>query len=185
METFVVEALYKMGAAVDAQNRMINHYTIEVNDPGYTLWEYWDKKIWGTDNHGWNGGPFALSSYAVGVRPTQAGYTTYQVIPQLGNFTAITAVVPTVKGNITVTLNLLTPSHFTMEVTSPANTTARIGIPRLGTMGITIKANDVTIFQNESSSNIVGLTYVGTDSMYVYFDVSPGSWNFDEMETPK
>ena len=123
MEFYVLEAFYLMNAARDAENRMKSRYQTQVDDPGYTLWENWQKGgIW-TDNHGWSsGGLHALSAYAAGIKPTQPGYETFQVIPQLGSLTSINTTVPTIKGNIAVTFDLINPIHLNMTIHSPTGT---------------------------------------------------------------
>ncbi len=177
METFVIEALYKMNAATEAQNRMVSRYTAEVNDPAYTLWEFWDKAA-GTDDHGWNGAPLMLSRYGAGARATSAGWSNYEVLPQLGKLTSITAVVPTVKGNLSLNLNASNTANYSMSVTSPSGTTGRIGLPKLAS-DPTVTANGTTVFQNGSATGSVsGLTYLSNDSRYVYFSANPGTWNF-------
>lgn len=181
MEFYVLEAMYMMGNAESAEARMKSRYATQVSDPSYTLWEFWTKAS-GSDNHGWNGGPlYALSAYAAGVRPTSPGYTTYQVTPQIGGQTTINAVVPTIKGNIAVNLNKLSSTHFTLGVTSPAGTTATVGIPNIGMTNPAITANGTTVYTGGSATGSVsGLSYAGKDLNYVYFSVTSGTWNFDE-----
>ncbi len=184
-ELYVLEAYYLMHDANDAEARMRARYAAEVSDPGYTVWELWSKGGGGTDNHGWAAGPmYALSAYAAGVKPTAAGYSTYTVAPQIGDLTAIDQTVATVKGNVTVSTRLPSATHFTMAVTSPSNTTARIGVPTLGLTGVTIKANNTTVYANGGATGSVsGLSYAGSDANYVYFTVNPGTWSFDETGT--
>ncbi len=176
METFVIEALYKMNAAAEAENRMTARYKTEVNDSAYTLWEFWDKS--GTDDHGWNGAPLMLSRYGAGARATSAGWSNYDLLPQLGKLTSINAVVPTVKGNLSLNLDASTSNNYTMKVISPSGTTGRIGLPKLSS-NVTVTANGTTVFQNGSvTGSVSGLTYQSNDSNYVYFSANPGTWNF-------
>jgi hypothetical protein len=177
METYVIEALYKMNAATEAQNRMVSRYTSMVNDSSYTLWEFWDKAA-GTDDHGWNGGPLMLSRYGIGARATSAGWTNYEVLPQRGKLTTMSGVVPTVKGNLSVSLNASDTTNYTMNVTSPSGTTGRIGVPKLAS-NVTITANGTNVFQNGAATGSVsGLSYQSNDNNYVYFSANPGTWNF-------
>jgi hypothetical protein len=177
METFVIEALYRMNAAAEAQNRMVLRYTGMVNDPAYTLWEVWDK-AGGTDNHGWNGAPLMLSRYGVGARATSPGWGNYEVLPQRGKLTTINAVVPTVKGNLSVNLNASNTASYTLGISAPKGTTGRIGVPKLAS-NITISANGTIVFQNGAATgSLSGLAYQGNDANYVYFNVNPGTWNF-------
>ncbi|MFG2025738.1 discoidin domain-containing protein [Streptomyces sp. NPDC048825] len=179
MEFYVLEALYLMGAATVAEERMRNRFAAQVADPAcHTLWELWTKAD-GTDNHAWNGGPlYALSAYAAGVRPTQPGWTTYEVIPQTGTLTKINTVVPTVKGDIRFGI-VRDGTQVTVTLTSPSGTTARVGVPTYGGSQPVIRANGTTVFTGGSSTGSVGgLAYESRDSSYVYFTVQPGSWTF-------
>ena len=76
MEKYVIEALYKMGYDEEAMQRITKRHINEVNDAtSSTMPEYWYKNGKGTKNHGWSGGSMiALSRYATGVVPTEAGY---------------------------------------------------------------------------------------------------------------
>lgn len=179
MEFYVLEALYLMGAAGVAEERMRNRFAAQVIDPAsHTLWELWTKAE-GTDNHAWNGGPlYALSAYAAGVRPTRPGWTTYDVVPQTGTLTKINAVTPTVKGDIRFGLTR-EGTQVALDLTSPNGTTARVGVPTYGGSQPVIKAGGTTVFTGGSATGAVsGLTYAGEDSSYVYFTLRPGTWRF-------
>lgn len=179
MEFYVLEALYLMGAATVAEERMRNRFAAQVADPAcHTLWEVWVKAE-GTDNHAWNGGPlYALSAYAAGVRPTRPGWTTYDVIPQTGTLTKINTVTPTVKGDIRFGIER-DGTKVTLTLTSPSGTTARVGVPTYGGSQPVIKANGTTVHSGGSATGSVsGLSYDGKDSSYVYFTVQPGTWTF-------
>ncbi|MFI1727414.1 discoidin domain-containing protein [Streptomyces sp. NPDC020489] len=179
MEFYVLEALYLMGAATVAEERMRNRFAAQVADPAcHTLWELWTKAD-GTDNHAWNGGPlYALSAYAAGVRPTQPGWTKYEVIPQTGTLTKINTVVPTVKGDIRFDI-VRDDTQVTLTLTSPSGTTARVGVPTYGGSQPVVKANGTTVFTGGSSTGSAdGLAYESKDSSYVYFAVQPGTWTF-------
>ncbi|MER6186982.1 discoidin domain-containing protein [Streptomyces sp. NPDC001652] len=184
MEFYVLEALYLMGAATVAEERMRNRYAAQVADPAcHTLWELWVKAD-GTDNHAWNGGPlYALSAYAAGVRPTKAGWETYEVIPQTGTLTKINTVTPTVEGDIRFGITR-DGTQVTLTLTSPNGTTARVGVPTYGGSQPVIKANGTTVYTGGSSTGSVGgLSYDGKDSSYVYFKVQPGTWTFTATGT--
>ncbi|MFD5914437.1 discoidin domain-containing protein [Streptomyces massasporeus] len=184
MEFYVLEALYLMGAATVAEERMRNRYAAQVADPAcHTLWELWVKAD-GTDNHAWNGGPlYALSAYAAGVRPTKAGWETYEVIPQTGTITKINTVTPAVAGDIRFGITR-DGTQVTLTLTSPSGTTARVGVPTYGGSQPVIKANGTTVYTGGSSTGSVGgLSYDGKDSSYVYFKVQPGTWTFTATGT--
>ena len=121
MERYVIQALYEMGYAEDAMTRLHDRYLDIVNDAeNSTLPEFWDGVTLGsTKNHGWSGGGLiALSHYAAGIEPTEAGYAQYRIRPQLGSFTKFTAAVPSQIGTITETVEKA-ENGLTMTVTIP------------------------------------------------------------------
>jgi hypothetical protein len=179
MEFYVLEALYLMGAATVAEERIRNRFAAQVADPAcHTLWEVWVKSE-GTDNHAWNGGPlYVLSAYAAGVRPTKPGWETYEVVPQTGSLSRITTVTSTVEGDIRFGITR-DGTKVTLTLTSPGGTTARVGVPTYGGASPVVKANDTTVFTGGSSTgSVAGLSYDGKDAAYVYFVVQPGTWTF-------
>ncbi|MEV7064523.1 discoidin domain-containing protein [Streptomyces collinus] len=184
MEFYVLEALYLMGAAGVAEERMRNRFAAQVADPAcHTLWELWTKAD-GTDNHAWNGGPlYALSAYTAGVRPTEPGWTSYEVVPQTGTLTRINTVTPTDKGDIRFGI-VRDGTRATLTLTSPNGTTARVGVPVYGGSQPVIKANGTTVFTGGSSTGgVSGLSPAGKDASYVYFTVQPGTWTFTATGT--
>jgi hypothetical protein len=83
----------------------------------------------GSYNHGWAGGPLTLlSEYVAGVAPIEPGYKTFHVMPQLGHLKSVKVVVPTIKGDISVS-HQLEPSSFTTTLNVPQHTKAVVGIP--------------------------------------------------------
>jgi alpha-L-rhamnosidase len=112
MEKFVLEALCLIKSDSLALTRMKNRYTTMVNANYTTLWEVWNGLSEGTINHGWNAPNTVLSQYIAGVSPTAAGWSSYQVLPQMANLTSISEIVPSIKGNITVSDSyLVKPVH--------------------------------------------------------------------------
>ena len=181
MEFYVLEAMYQMSQPEAAQQRMKTRYAAQVSDPGYTLWEFWTKGGWGTDNHAWNGGPlYALSAYGAGVRPTGPGYSSYEVMPQPGTFTSMNVNVPTVRGDIRVTLARPEATRLTMRVAAPSVSNGTLGVPTLGMSSVTVKANGTVVYQNGAATNAVsGLTFARADANYISFSAAAGTWDFE------
>ena len=122
-------------------------------------------------------------AYAAGIKPTQPGYETFQVIPQLGSLTSINTTVPTIKGNIAVTFDLINPIHLNMTIHSPTGTMAKIGIPKLTISNPIIKVNGTIVFADDSPAQTIGgLAYIGKDDRYVYFNILAGDWSVEETE---
>jgi hypothetical protein len=181
MEKYVAEALYQMRFADDAIARTKKRFETMVNHPHTTLWEDWEigGSGGGTINHAWCGGMLTLlSQYGAGVAPETPGYATYHVLPQMGPLKIIKTTVPSVRGDIHLEL-LNDPQTFTLNLTSPAGTTATIGIPRaIGTI-TDIEANGTLIWSNGKSKHLPpGLRYKGLSEHYIQFIAEPGTWHF-------
>jgi hypothetical protein len=146
-----------------------------VEDPGTTLWELWNG---GTKNHAWSGGFLTLlSQYGAGVVPTTPGYATYQILPQMGPLKRIKTVVPSVKGNIALELRN-DPDSFSLNLDSPKDTTATIGIPKPTDRKIeTVTINDNLVWENgEMVPRADGVSFAGEDANYLTFRLPPGPW---------
>ena len=129
MEKYVLEALYRMGYAKDAMERMALRHMADVNDDtASTLPEYFGKGPQSSKNHGWSGGSLTvLSAWAAGIRPTDAGYQSWQVVPQLGSFQSIDVRVPAEIGLIDLTISVV-DGRIDMKVTSPGGS-AELWVP--------------------------------------------------------
>ena len=112
MERFVLESLGKMGRIEEMKTRMLDRYAQMIDDSATTLWERFVKEE-GTFNHGWSSGPlYVISRYIAGIRPTSAGWTSYEIVPS-NVLESFACTVETVRGTIsleksgnTVTVNV-------------------------------------------------------------------------------
>jgi len=164
MEKYVLEALFQLHEPALAMTRMKERYREQLDSPLTTLWEGWgigEKGFGGgTYNHAWSGGPLTLlSQYAAGVAPTAPGYAAYAVLPQMESLDRIHAVVPTVRGEITVSL-AQTADRFTAEINSPPDCAGVLGIPKRPEMKITL--------------DDPALNPVGEDEHYLRLAIHPG-----------
>ncbi|HYE04392.1 MAG TPA: alpha-L-rhamnosidase C-terminal domain-containing protein [Planctomycetota bacterium] len=101
MEKYVLEALFALDADDLAFQRMRERYAPMVEAPVATLWEFWTRGGWGTENHAWAGGPLTLlSQIAVGIDPLEPGYRRFRVRPRPGPLTTLSATVPSARGII-------------------------------------------------------------------------------------
>ncbi|MGO1629532.1 MAG: family 78 glycoside hydrolase catalytic domain, partial [Microbacterium sp.] len=94
--------------------------------------EAWDEsqKSNLTYSHPWAASPaFHVPSGIFGVRPIEAGYTSFQVKPQTGSLAHATMTVPTVKGQIGVAFDHDSEDRMQLIVDVPGNTTADVSIP--------------------------------------------------------
>ncbi len=177
MEKYVLDAMYAMDAQDEALDRMKHQYKTMMNDQWDTLWELFPAG--GTHNHAWSGGPLInLSGNVAGVAPDTAGYDTYHVIPQLGYLNDVDCTVPTVKGDVVVSIDRADAS-YAMSLTSPANTVARVAVPRFEGQNTVVTVGDVVVFQDgKAAETVSGVEYLSNDAQYIYFNVQPGTWSF-------
>jgi alpha-L-rhamnosidase len=193
MDKYVLEAFFVMNDALGGLTRMRQRYRDMVESPLTTLWEVWvpgDPVVpvegGGTVNHAWTGGPLTLlSEYVAGVAPTEAGYAAFQVLPQLGDLTEVSASVPSIKGTISVDVERGPP--LTMNVLVPPAAQAVVGIPvdavtSLGSARIEITLGGTVIFSGGSFRPKPEVSFVGADGGYVKFGVAGGSHAFSARE---
>lgn len=187
-ERWVQEALCLMGKPDLALVRMANRYRAQIDSNITTLWEYFERGFpdkSGTDavqyvtvNHAWNTPNTILSKFIAGVAPVSPGWATYHVMPQEAFLTSLETKVPTVKGEVALSIDK-TVSAYSLSLVSPANTVATVGIPRDSFSKLrTIKVNGKLIWDGAHTGTVEGVTAAGEDARYVKFSVTPGSWKF-------
>ena len=186
-DRWVFEALCTMGKQDYALLRMYERYKTMIPCSFTTLWEHYDRwwasRIDAFDdasslNHGWNPPALILSKIIAGVAPVEPGWTTYQVMPKEAFLTSIKVVVPSVKGNVTVDLNK-TASEYALGLTSPAGTSAIVGIPKVSFTKLnSITVNGKTIWNGAFSGGVDGISWQDEDADYVKFKAAPGTWKF-------
>ncbi|MDD5704357.1 MAG: alpha-L-rhamnosidase C-terminal domain-containing protein [Kiritimatiellae bacterium] len=136
---FLLEGLYEAGEADYALSlltarteRSWSHMIYEV---GSTIaLEAWDNRFkpnqdW---NHPWGAAPAnIIPRYLMGVRPLEPGFGRILIHPQPGSLDHATMTVPTIRGPVCVGFRQEPGRAFHMEVDLPANTVARVLLPRL------------------------------------------------------
>lgn len=177
MEKYVIEALYKMGYDTGAMTRMAKRHLSDVNvSTSSTLPEYWN--MGGTKNHGWSGGSMiAMSRYAAGVEPTEAGYAAWHIVPQMGNFLSIETRVPSEIGYIDLSLSRDKETEAVeMTVTSPGGN-AEFWVPLTQSGTVVQAAGGAAQYQGVKTA--YGKSYA------VFSSSEPGSFTFltsDKLE---
>ena len=84
--------------------RIKERYAPMLTDEWDTLWEQFNDET-GTYNHGWTAAPlYILSKYVAGIRPTEAGWKSYEIAPS-DVLASYTCSVWTQSGTITVEKN--------------------------------------------------------------------------------
>jgi hypothetical protein len=187
-DRWVFEALCTMGKQEHALLRMHERYQTMIPCSFTTLWEHYDRwwasRVDAFDdasslNHGWNPPALILSQTIAGVSPVEPGWSTFQVLPKEAFLSSIKMVVPSIKGDIAVSMNK-NATEYALSLNSPADTTAIVGIPKKSFTTLReIKCNDTTIWKGAFIADAVsGLSWQGEDEDYVKFSVKSGSWKF-------
>lgn len=184
-DRWVFEALCTMGKQEHALLRMYARYKTMIPCRFTTLWEGYDR-WWASRsdayeapsslNHGWNPPAIILSQIIAGVSPEEPGWSRYHILPKEAFLTSIKAVVPSIKGNITLDLKK-TASDYSIGLVSPPDTTAIVGIPRKSFSELeSIKVGDTIIWKKAYRGGVEGITWNGEDEDYLKFNVEPGAW---------
>ncbi len=126
--------------------------------------------------HPWGAGPVKwLNEEILGIKPTQAGFKTFEILPHPGRtldwFKGIT---PTPFGDLSVNFDLVSGK---CNVSTPTGTTGRIGIPKVERSIKTITINGELAWDG-AFSQVPGIAGAWEDSDFVYFD-SVEAGNYD------
>ncbi|WP_204010875.1 alpha-L-rhamnosidase-related protein, partial [Virgisporangium aurantiacum] len=129
--------------------------------------------------HGWSTGPTsALTFHVLGTAP-EPTIGQYRFVPHPGDLTSVEGRITMPQGAVNASWSR-SPSAgtFTSQLTSPAGTTGRVGIPKL-TGTITVSVNGATVWSNGTFTPRPGIGGGTQDDAYVYLTgVAPGSYQF-------
>ena len=179
MEKYVLEALFELGGARAAMDRMRRRYEPMVESPLTTLWEDWQWREWNGYNHAWAGGPLTLlSGHAAGIRPAGPGWDGYEVFPQMGDLRRIAATVATPAGAVEVVLER-DSGRFTARVQAPAlHGTFRL--PLRGRELLRLKVDGRDVWRDgRVTGDSTGATLAGVDAEEARVLLPPGSWTIE------
>lgn len=183
MEKYVLEAMYMMGADVEAMERTLKRFSPFTNDNYPTLPEIWaDKTLFGGDetkNHAWTGAPLSmLYMYNAGITPLSPAFKTIQIKPQLGTLNNISATVERESGKIQVDVNR-TDDKYTLDVKLPSGFLGGvIYVPYVQGTNKNITINGNVVYANGTSVNNMpeGISYKETSGNFVAFNVPSGTY---------
>jgi hypothetical protein len=136
---YLLEALYKAGEAEYALELMTARHDRSwphmIYDVGTTVTlEAWDIKYknnldW---NHAWGAAPAnIIPRYLMGVQPVEPGFRSLQIKPQVADLTFARAKVPTIRGQIHVSVEQ-NEQLYLLKTTIPGNTWATVFVPKFG-----------------------------------------------------
>jgi hypothetical protein len=137
---------------------------------------------WGDKSHPDTAVAHLFSGYVLGVQPTKIGFNEYEAIPHCGDLQWAEGQVPTAHGTISFSWKTLGgPVFFSEDLTAPAGTLGKVGIPKKNYSVITVKVNG-QVFRNSSGSfnTVSGIGGGSEDNLYVYATgVQPGTYKFE------
>lgn len=166
---YLLEALYNANEDVYALSLLTS--TLErswahmIYDVGSSITlEAWDQKYksnldW---NHAWGAAPAnIIPRYLMGVQPLEPGFGKIQIKPQAGELEWAEMMLPTIRGPIRIRFENRPNAMFVLEMEIPANTTARVALPRRGNDVPTILLDDRPI-RSELEGKFVWIDPVGS-----------------------
>ena len=173
------EALFLAGAPEASLKRMKEMYKSQVESGLSTLYEMFPKG--GSYNHAWNGSNTILSKYVAGVVPTKVAWSEYQIMPTLLHFTTLKTTIPTVKGNIDIDIKLA-DTAYQMELVSPENTVATVGIPKTEKEIKEVLVNGQVVWEKgKFKKGAKGVDFNDECSTYLKLNMHPGTWNINAV----
>jgi hypothetical protein len=177
-EWMVEEAIFIAGRPKASLQRMKEQYQSQVDDSSLTtLYEKFQNK--GTYNHAWNGSNTILSKYVAGVKPTKVAWSEFAIMPELVDFKSIQKSIPTIKGTINIDINK-TDSIYQLQLVSPENTTAIIGIPKSGKEIKEVIVNGEKVWtKGENKASVIGFAYETEDEKFLKFKAQSGHWKLE------
>lgn len=186
-DRWVFEALCSIGREEYALTRMSDRYRTMIPASFTTLWEHYDRwwASWidafddaSSLNHGWNPPVINLSQTIAGISPIEPGWNSFHVLPKEAFLKKINVVVPSIKGNINVSINKTT-TQYSITVISPKNTKALVGIPKKSFSALqSIYGNGKLIWNKKYIGGVKGINWEAETEDYMMFWAESGTWNF-------
>ena len=128
--------------------------------------------------HGWSTGPTsALTFEVLGIAP-QAQTGQYQFVPHPGDLTSVEGRITMPQGAVNASWTR-DPSAgtYSAQLSSPAGTTGRIGVPKFGSSTVTVSVNGAVVWSNGTFTARPGIGGGTQDGSYLYLTgVTPGSY---------
>ena len=152
-----------------------------------TNWEsFGELSIDNMGNHAWTAYPsYILPRYVGGIHPSSGGFETVDIKPVTGGLEWARTSIPTIKRTITTNWNVVSENQFTMEVTIPANVTAKIYVPDNDMDQLVVSESGVSVFENNHFiSGVDGLQQAEKQDGYIIFTAGSGTYSFQVTGEP-
>lgn len=126
-EFYELDAMCKIGDFKYVTDMLYSYWGGMIELGATTIWEEFDPKMKGVEHyamygekygkslcHAWGASPiYLLGKYALGVRPTSAGYATFDVVPNLMCFGSFEGKAPVLGGYVSVKMDESSVTVFT------------------------------------------------------------------------
>ena len=157
---YLLEALYNANEgqyALDLMTSETDRSWINMIRVGATITtEGWDLKYipdfmsW---SHAWSSSPaHIIPRKLMGIEPEEPGFGKIRIKPQPGNLTEASMKLPTIRGEILTSFKQDLGKSFELNITIPANTTAKVYMPQISEKyTLTIDGQNIIDSKNESS----------------------------------
>jgi hypothetical protein len=176
-EWMIEEAMCIAGSHREALVRMKSRYQQQVNNTNTTTLNEYFTIGEGTDNHAWNAPNTILSKHIAGIEPIEEGWSKYKIYPNLVHLTSVKQVMSSVKGDITVAINL-SENKYQLDLISPSESVAVVGIPKSNILATDIKVNGTLVWENGNFIEDVSIIgEKGEDDSFIWFELNEGTWN--------
>ncbi len=149
------------------------------NDFNGAWFENWIPKLGRSKSHAWGAGPTALLIEKVlGVQPITPGWKEFQIKPNIGDLEWCKGLVPSIAGDISVSIINKNERGLEMNVLIPQKTVSKIYLPFKSLKQASIKINDKIMWKNNKF--IGGNKKISFDSQTDFFIVlkfQPGNYS--------
>ena len=157
---YLMQALYNAEQGLYAMELMTNNSDrgwLNMIRVGATMTtEAWDQKYmpdYYSWNHAWSASPaYLIPHYLMGIQPAEPGFGKIIIKPQPGNLKWAKLKLPTIRGDIFTEITQEPGSFFNLEISIPANTVAKVYLPKMADKQIVRKdGNRIEKFTEEAS----------------------------------
>ncbi|MER6960122.1 alpha-L-rhamnosidase [Streptomyces sp. NPDC000618] len=128
--------------------------------------------------HGWSTAPTSTLTFDVlGIAPESATGA-YRFVPHPGDLTSAEGRITMPQGAVDASWSRAPAAGtYSAHLTSPAGSTGRIGVPKLGGSDVSVSVNGSVVWRNGTFTPTSGITGASQDDAYVHLTgVAPGSY---------
>jgi hypothetical protein len=158
---YLLQAIYKLGAPKYALELITNESDrgwLNMLRTGATITtEAWDLKYKNnmTWNHAWGASPaYHIVRNIMGIKPLDPTFNQIQIKPRPGTLEHASVVTPTIRGRVKVSFKR-SEKVFSMDFSTPANTTAQVILPQPETEEFKVMMNGKELKAMRNQENLI------------------------------